>query len=64
MKQTYARSTANFRQFGKLVGAHDPAQSEIGDHDVSVLLFGAEQEVFGLQVYKNAIFSENKNKSL
>jgi len=47
---THPRRPANLSQFVQLFLFHNPAQPKIGNHDISILCLGAEQQVFRFQI--------------
>lgn len=49
--KTHARCTTDLRQLGQLFVLHNPAQTEIGNHDIGVFVNVAEEEILGFQVW-------------
>lgn len=48
-----AGGTTDLGEHGQFVFVHDATQTEIGDHDVCILLLGSKQQVLGLQIAVN-----------
>jgi len=48
-----AGGTTDLGEHGQFVFVHNATQTEIGDHNVCILLLGSKQQVLGLQIAMN-----------
>lgn len=48
---THPGRTTDFSKHAEFFFLHDTAEAKVCDHDIGIFGFGAEEQVFGLQVY-------------